>query len=144
MESIGYAIDFKEIKRVGLQWIDDYMDHCFIANPHDTVIIDAAKATGNGGNAAGGRGGSGIVIIRFKNSEINGKNDKDHADNDHDKDHDNDDSRDYKPVYSGGLNNVAKLCATSKNNIVIGHSSKVNLFKFKNNTYEYSKSITPN
>jgi 6-pyruvoyltetrahydropterin/6-carboxytetrahydropterin synthase len=29
MEDIGYAIDFKEIKRVGLQWIDDLLDHIF-------------------------------------------------------------------------------------------------------------------
>jgi 6-pyruvoyltetrahydropterin/6-carboxytetrahydropterin synthase len=47
MESIGYAIDFKEIKRVGLQWIDDILDHGMILNPKDTAVIDAAKATGS-------------------------------------------------------------------------------------------------
>jgi 6-pyruvoyltetrahydropterin/6-carboxytetrahydropterin synthase len=45
MESIGYAIDFKEIKRVGCQWIDDILDHGFIVNPHDTEVIKACKAT---------------------------------------------------------------------------------------------------
>lgn len=47
MESIGYAIDFKEIKRVGCQWIDDLLDHGFIINPHDTNVITACKATGS-------------------------------------------------------------------------------------------------
>ena len=47
MESIGYAIDFKEIKRVGCQWIDDILDHGMLVNPHDTVVIEAAKATGS-------------------------------------------------------------------------------------------------
>ena len=47
MESIGYAIDFKEIKRVGCQWIDDILDHGMLVNPHDKVVIDAAKATGS-------------------------------------------------------------------------------------------------
>ena len=32
MEEIGYAIDFKEIKRVFLQWIDDILDFCGIYN----------------------------------------------------------------------------------------------------------------
>ena len=47
MEEIGYAIDFKEIKRVGLQWIDDMLDHGFIVNPHDVDVINACKATGS-------------------------------------------------------------------------------------------------
>lgn len=46
MEEIGYAIDFKEIKRVGLQWIDDILDHGMIVNPHDTVVIEATEALG--------------------------------------------------------------------------------------------------
>jgi 6-pyruvoyltetrahydropterin/6-carboxytetrahydropterin synthase len=46
-EEIGYAIDFKEIKRVGLQWIDDLLDHGMIVNPKDTIVIEAAKATGS-------------------------------------------------------------------------------------------------
>lgn len=45
MEEIGYAIDFKEIKRIGCQWIDDYLDHGMILNPKDQVIIDATLAT---------------------------------------------------------------------------------------------------
>jgi len=45
MEEIGYAIDFKEIKRVGGQWIDDLLDHGMIVNPKDEHIIQAAKAT---------------------------------------------------------------------------------------------------
>jgi 6-pyruvoyltetrahydropterin/6-carboxytetrahydropterin synthase len=42
MKEIGYAIDFKEIKRVACQWIDDKLDHGFIANPHDQIYIKAA------------------------------------------------------------------------------------------------------
>ena len=38
-EDIGYAIDFKEVKRVGCQWIDDMLDHGMILNPHDTALI---------------------------------------------------------------------------------------------------------
>lgn len=38
IEEIGYAIDFKEIKRVGCQWIDDMMDHAFILNPKDQTL----------------------------------------------------------------------------------------------------------
>ena len=47
MEDIGYAIDFKEIKRVACQWIDDKLDHGFIANPHDIVYIQAASVEGS-------------------------------------------------------------------------------------------------
>ena len=43
MEEIGYAIDFKEIKRVACQWIDDLLDHGFIANPHDIGYIQTAE-----------------------------------------------------------------------------------------------------
>lgn len=42
---IGYAIDFKEIKRVGCQWIDDILDHGMILNSHDVDVIAATKAT---------------------------------------------------------------------------------------------------
>lgn len=42
---IGYNIDFKEIKRIGGSWLDDMMDHGFVANPHDEHIIKACKAT---------------------------------------------------------------------------------------------------
>jgi 6-pyruvoyltetrahydropterin/6-carboxytetrahydropterin synthase len=47
MEDIGYAIDFKEIKRVGCQWIDECFDHGTIINPHDTVLIQACKDLGS-------------------------------------------------------------------------------------------------
>ena len=42
---IGYAIDFKEIKRIGCQWIDDLLDHGFIVNPCDIDVIASCKAT---------------------------------------------------------------------------------------------------
>lgn len=42
---IGYAIDFKEIKRIGCQWLDDLMDHGFVANPKDLVLIEACEKT---------------------------------------------------------------------------------------------------
>ena len=47
MESIGYAIDFKEIKRVGCQWIDDILDHGMILNPKDTKLIETTKDYGS-------------------------------------------------------------------------------------------------
>lgn len=45
MESIGYAIDFKEIKRVACQWIDDVLDHGVLVNPKDEAVIEAARKT---------------------------------------------------------------------------------------------------
>lgn len=45
-EALGYAIDFKEIKRVACQFIDDYFDHGFIANPEDKVFIESCKSIG--------------------------------------------------------------------------------------------------
>lgn len=47
MEEIGYAIDFKEIKRVGCQWIDDILDHGMILNPQDTALIDVTREYGS-------------------------------------------------------------------------------------------------
>jgi len=47
MENIGYALDFKEIKRVGCQWIDDLLDHGMILNPKDDVVIDATNKIGS-------------------------------------------------------------------------------------------------
>ena len=44
-QDIGYCIDFKEIKRVAGEWLDDMMDHGFIANPMDEAVIKACKAT---------------------------------------------------------------------------------------------------
>ncbi len=47
MVEIGYAIDFKEIKRVGCQWIDDILDHGMILNPQDYKLIDVTKQYGS-------------------------------------------------------------------------------------------------
>jgi len=44
MQSIGYAIDFKEIKRIACQWIDDVLDHGMLVNPADHFVIGACKA----------------------------------------------------------------------------------------------------
>jgi 6-pyruvoyltetrahydropterin/6-carboxytetrahydropterin synthase len=46
-EEIGYAIDFKEIKRVACQWIDDNLDHGSILNPDDTDLIEAVQKLGS-------------------------------------------------------------------------------------------------
>ncbi len=42
---IGYCIDFKEIKRIAGEWLDDTLDHGFMANPQDQIVIDACNAT---------------------------------------------------------------------------------------------------
>lgn len=47
MEEIGYAIDFKEIKRVGCEWIDDILDHGMLLNPQDYQLIDVTKQYGS-------------------------------------------------------------------------------------------------
>jgi len=47
MEEIGYAIDFKEIKRVFLQWIDDILDHGMILNAHDKELIKTTQNYGS-------------------------------------------------------------------------------------------------
>lgn len=44
---IGYAIDFKEIKRIACQWIDEVFDHGFIANPCDTGVIQLCYNLGS-------------------------------------------------------------------------------------------------
>lgn len=46
-QEIGYAIDFKEIKRVGCSWIDDHLDHGFILNPLDADVFRSVHATGS-------------------------------------------------------------------------------------------------
>ena len=46
MEEIGYALDFKEIKRVFCQWIDDILDHGMILNPKDELLIQTTKSYG--------------------------------------------------------------------------------------------------
>ena len=45
-EDLGYALDFKEIKRVACAYIDEVFDHCTIANPKDEVLIDCVKKLG--------------------------------------------------------------------------------------------------
>lgn len=46
MEEIGYAIDFKEIKRLFCQWIDDILDHGMILNPKDSKLIETVNEYG--------------------------------------------------------------------------------------------------
>ena len=46
MEEIGYAIDFKEIKRVFCQWIDDVLDHGMLLNAKDERLIQTTKDYG--------------------------------------------------------------------------------------------------
>jgi len=43
-DRIGYALDFSEIKRVFVQFLQDHMDHGMILNPCDTKVIDTVKA----------------------------------------------------------------------------------------------------
>ena len=45
-EDLGYALDFKEIKRVACAYIDEVFDHGTIANPRDEVLIDCVKKLG--------------------------------------------------------------------------------------------------
>ena len=40
---LGYAIDFKEIKRVACAFIDDKLDHGAILNPKDEIVIDCCE-----------------------------------------------------------------------------------------------------
>lgn len=49
MHSIGYAVDFKEIKRVACNYIDIRFDHGMILNPHDTILIEACRSIRNEG-----------------------------------------------------------------------------------------------
>lgn len=37
--SLGYAIDFKEVKRIAGDWIDEHLDHACIVNPKDEELI---------------------------------------------------------------------------------------------------------
>lgn len=45
-EALGYAIDFKEIKRLVGDWIDEHLDHACILNPKDYALIDLCKGNG--------------------------------------------------------------------------------------------------
>lgn len=44
--AIGYAIDFKEIKRIVGAYIDEHFDHACILNPLDKELIDLCKKNG--------------------------------------------------------------------------------------------------
>lgn len=41
--SLGYAIDFKELKRIVGAWIDEKLDHACICNPMDMELIDVCR-----------------------------------------------------------------------------------------------------
>lgn len=45
-EKIGYALDFKEIKRVAGRWLDESFDHACIVNPLDILIINLCQGNG--------------------------------------------------------------------------------------------------
>ena len=40
---LGYAIDFKEIKRIACGWMDEHLDHACILNPEDKELIELCK-----------------------------------------------------------------------------------------------------
>lgn len=44
--ALGYAIDFKEIKRIVGAYIDEHLDHACILNPLDNELIDLCKKNG--------------------------------------------------------------------------------------------------
>jgi 6-pyruvoyltetrahydropterin/6-carboxytetrahydropterin synthase len=46
-EEIGYAIDFKEIKRVFIQFLQDKMDHGMLLNPKDVSVIKTVNEIGS-------------------------------------------------------------------------------------------------
>ena len=59
VKAIGYAIDFKELKRVLGAYIDECLDHGSMLNPMDTPLIELCKSNkwklwlmglGNGGD----------------------------------------------------------------------------------------------
>lgn len=44
--ALGYAIDFKELKRIVGAWIDEKLDHACILNPLDEALISVCKDNG--------------------------------------------------------------------------------------------------
>ena len=46
VNSLGYAVDFKEIKRVLFDYLDKKLDHAGIFNPLDTELIDLCTKEG--------------------------------------------------------------------------------------------------
>lgn len=45
-DALGYAIDFKEIKRIAGTWLDENFDHAAILNPMDSALLDLCKSEG--------------------------------------------------------------------------------------------------
>ena len=43
MGALGYAIDFKELKRIVGAWIDEKLDHACILNHEDTELIEFCR-----------------------------------------------------------------------------------------------------
>lgn len=43
---LGYAIDFREIRRIVGDWIEEHLDHAFIANPQDQEFIRPCQQNG--------------------------------------------------------------------------------------------------
>lgn len=39
-KALGYALDFKEVKRMIGDWIDEYLDHACIINPDDRDLLE--------------------------------------------------------------------------------------------------------
>lgn len=44
--ALGYAIDFKEIKRIACAWMDEHLDHACIVNPEDEQLIMLCRNQG--------------------------------------------------------------------------------------------------
>ena len=44
--ALGYAIDFKEIKRIVGDWIDEKLDHACLLNPCDVLLIEMCRSNG--------------------------------------------------------------------------------------------------
>lgn len=44
--ALGYAIDFKEIKRIVGDWIDEKLDHACLLNPCDVQLIEMCRSNG--------------------------------------------------------------------------------------------------
>lgn len=44
VKEIGYAVDFKELKRICGDFIDEFLDHACILNPMDTELIKLCRS----------------------------------------------------------------------------------------------------
>lgn len=45
IDDIGYSLDFGEIKRIAIDFIDTFLDHGAVLNPKDSVFINACEET---------------------------------------------------------------------------------------------------